>query len=127
MFNLTSWGYQDSYPLKNDGSYGGMLTRLLYRTLPEYYPPGSAYAHFPFMVPDTMKGYLGKLPTDPVSKYTFTRPPAPLPVRIIGGYDAVTDVLASKQLFDDGSNKNLLGLTRGSKVDVQLVRGLRWF
>jgi linoleate 10R-lipoxygenase len=28
-----------------------MLTKLLFRTLPAHYPAGSAYAHFPFLVP----------------------------------------------------------------------------
>lgn len=43
-FNLTSWGYQDCQFDKNDGSYGGLLTKLLFRTLPQYFPSGSAYA-----------------------------------------------------------------------------------
>lgn len=98
-----------------------MLTRLLYRTLPDYYPPGSAYAHFPFMVPQTMKGYLSKLVDNPVSKYTFTRPPAPQPVKVIQDFNSVQDVLQRKDLFDDGYDKKLMKLTKGAKVDVQLV------
>lgn len=50
-----------------------MLSKLLFRHLPEYYPPGSAYAHFPFVVPETMRGYIvaqGRLEND----YTWTRP-----------------------------------------------------
>ncbi|KAF7324770.1 hypothetical protein MKEN_00518800 [Mycena kentingensis (nom. inval.)] len=41
-FNLTAWGYQDCQRNPRDGSYGGMLTKLLYRTLPAYYRPRSA-------------------------------------------------------------------------------------
>lgn len=125
VFNLTSWGYQDCFPLENDGSYGGMLTRLLFRTLPEYYPPGSAYAHFPFLVPSTIKGYLSKLPDNPVSKYTFTRPPAPQPVVVIEGFNSAEDVLKRKDLFDDGFNSKLMKLTKGVKVDAQLVSQVR--
>lgn len=59
--NLTSWGYQDCRCVKGDGSFGGTLTKLLFRTLPNHYPVGSAYAHFPFFVPDIFKERLHKL------------------------------------------------------------------
>lgn len=51
-----------------------MVTKLLFSVLPEYYPPGSAYAHFPFMVPDTMREYIGKLECESEDDYTWTRP-----------------------------------------------------
>ena len=35
-----------------------MLCKLLLRHLPEYYPPNSGYGRFPFMVPETMRGYI---------------------------------------------------------------------
>ena len=35
-----------------------MLTKLLFRTLPDYYPAGSTYAHFPFLVPSKMKSVM---------------------------------------------------------------------
>lgn len=41
-FNLTSWGWLDCQYDADDGSFGGMMTKLLYRTLPDYYPVGSA-------------------------------------------------------------------------------------
>ncbi|KAG6826258.1 hypothetical protein H0H92_000522, partial [Tricholoma furcatifolium] len=47
--NCTQWGYDDCQYDKLDGSYGGLLTKLLFRTLPDNYPAGSAYAHFPFL------------------------------------------------------------------------------
>ena len=52
-FNLTAcqWGYQDCQYDTQDGSFVGLLTKLLFRTLPDYYPVGSAYAHFPFLDP----------------------------------------------------------------------------
>ncbi|KAJ6448679.1 hypothetical protein C8R47DRAFT_1230929 [Mycena vitilis] len=43
--NLTAWGYRDFDA--QDGPYGGMVPKLLFRTLPAYYPARSAYAHFP--------------------------------------------------------------------------------
>ncbi|KAH9942693.1 heme peroxidase [Amylocystis lapponica] len=77
-FNLTAWGYQDCMVDTQDGSYGGMLTKLLFRTLPRHYPAGSAYAHFPLMVPSTMRQYLAKLPDSPVDEYTWSRPVPPV-------------------------------------------------
>ncbi|KAJ6504060.1 hypothetical protein DFH09DRAFT_1335495 [Mycena vulgaris] len=41
-----------------DGLYSGMLTKLLFRTLPEYYPLRSAYAHFPFLDPNYMREHM---------------------------------------------------------------------
>lgn len=53
-FNLTAWGWQDCQYDKEDGSYGGLLTKLIFRTLPDHYPTGSVLAHFPFNVPENM-------------------------------------------------------------------------
>lgn len=53
-YNLTAWGYKDCQYDTEDGSYGGLLTKLLFRTLPEHYPAGSALAHFPFHIPQKM-------------------------------------------------------------------------
>ncbi|CCM06203.1 uncharacterized protein FIBRA_08446 [Fibroporia radiculosa] len=80
-FNLTSWGYEDCMYKKNDGSLGGILPKLLFRTLPAFYPERSAYAWFPFMVPNTMRGYLQRLPKHSADEYTWARPaPTPAPV-----------------------------------------------
>jgi linoleate 10R-lipoxygenase len=57
----------------NDGSFGGMLPKLLFRLLPEYYPPGTAYGHFPFLVPETARGYMSKLECSE-DDYVWTRP-----------------------------------------------------
>ena len=51
-----------------------MLVKLLFRHLPEYYPPGSAYAHFPFMVPETMREYIREQECASENDYTWTRP-----------------------------------------------------
>jgi linoleate 10R-lipoxygenase len=51
-----------------------MMSKLLFRHLPEYYPPGSTYAHFPFMVPETMRGYVRKLECSSEGDYAWTRP-----------------------------------------------------
>lgn len=72
--NLTTWGYNDCQVDENDGSFGGILPKLLFRHLPEHYLPGSAYGHFPFMVPGTMREYVGKLDCASEDDYTWTRP-----------------------------------------------------
>ncbi|KZT06599.1 heme peroxidase [Laetiporus sulphureus 93-53] len=88
-FNLTTWGYDDVQYDKRDGSFGGILGKLLSRSLPGYYPAGSAYAAFPFMVPKTMKGYVEKLPEQGlVEKYTWERS---MPVRGGPGVQAVIE------------------------------------
>ncbi|KAG6878460.1 hypothetical protein C0993_006300 [Termitomyces sp. T159_Od127] len=72
--NCTQWGYQDVQFDKDDGSYGGLLTKLLFRTLPNNYPIGSAYAHFPFLVPDYIREMNLEIGNNP--KYIWERPPA---------------------------------------------------
>ena len=42
--NLTSWGYQDCARDTKNGSMGGNVCKLLFRTLPDYYPDRSVYA-----------------------------------------------------------------------------------
>ncbi|KAG5322663.1 hypothetical protein C0989_012516, partial [Termitomyces sp. Mn162] len=60
---------------KRDGSYGGLLTKLLFRTLPNNYPIGSAYAHFPFLVPTYIREMNPEIGNNP--KYIWERPPVP--------------------------------------------------
>jgi len=94
-YNLTTWGYHDCQYEKDDGAYGGLLTKLLFRTLPSYFPRGSAYAHFPFLQPQLFKGHLEKTTPGLAEKYNWERPspaPAPLPIT---EYVAVQTVLSS--------------------------------
>ncbi|GJE92324.1 linoleate 10R-lipoxygenase domain-containing protein [Phanerochaete sordida] len=72
--NLTAWGYADCQFDVADGSYGGMLTKLLFRTLPDCYPAGSAYAHFPFLTPRRMRAALADRDAGLVAQYAWTRP-----------------------------------------------------
>lgn len=75
--NLTAWGYADCQFDVYDGSYGGMLTKLLFRTLPECYPAGSAYAHFPFLVPRRIHAKMAARDSALAEEYTWTRPAVP--------------------------------------------------
>ncbi|KAJ6467001.1 heme peroxidase [Mycena sanguinolenta] len=73
-FSLSAWGYRDCQFDVQDGSYGGLLTKLLFRTLPSCYPPRSAYAHFPFLDPVYMKERMSKRDPTLADKYIWTRP-----------------------------------------------------
>ena len=92
-FNFTAWGYQDCQYDSQDGSFGGLLTKLLFRTLPDYYPIGSAYAHFPFLDPTFMKKNLEEKDPDLASKYTWTRPRPHAPTVVVESYAGVQKVL----------------------------------
>ncbi|KAJ3831194.1 hypothetical protein F5878DRAFT_549830 [Lentinula raphanica] len=93
-FNLTTWGFADcQYPTSPDGSFEGMLTKLLFRHFPAYYPARSAYAHFPFLDPVYMQEQLQKRGT--ADQYIWTRPCPPVAVStgevtVIDKYDEVT-------------------------------------
>ncbi|KIK81042.1 hypothetical protein PAXRUDRAFT_833129 [Paxillus rubicundulus Ve08.2h10] len=73
-YNLTSWGYQYCMVNTADGSYGGMLNKLLFGLLPTHYPAGSVYAHFPFMTPDFIRPCLASGPRDMVPFYDWSKP-----------------------------------------------------
>ena len=92
-FNFTAWGYQDCQYDPQDGSFGGLLTKLLFRTLPDYYPAGSAYAHFPFLDPVFMKNNLEKTDPDLATKYTWARPRPHAPTVPIETFAGVHQVL----------------------------------
>ncbi|PFH51655.1 hypothetical protein AMATHDRAFT_58795 [Amanita thiersii Skay4041] len=97
--NLTSWGYQDCQYDRNDGSYGGLLTKLFYRTLPDYFPSGSAYAHFPFLDPVWMHDHLSKERKEVVNQYNWTRPQLIPPSIPIESHEGVNQVLSSGSEF----------------------------
>jgi linoleate 10R-lipoxygenase len=98
----------------SDGSYGGMLTKLLFRHLPDYYPSGSAFAHFPFLVPGKMKSYAQKLPGDVDLKYDWNRPAAPVgPTVVASKYSEVQQLFANPAIFTSGVARRLEILTGG--------------
>jgi cytochrome P450 len=112
--NLTTWGYDDCQAITSDGSFGGMLSRLLFRHLPDYYPTGSTYAHFPFLVPGKMKGFAQKLPGDIDLKYDWNRPAVPVgPPVVATKYSEVQQLLAKPAIFSSGVAQRLDILTGG--------------
>jgi linoleate 10R-lipoxygenase len=98
-----------------------MLTKLLFRHLPNHYPPGSAYAHFPFLVPDFIQKALAKHHDSPVDRYNWTRPlPAQLVV-VIDDPEGVLQVLSERQKFVSDHDARVFRLTKGAVLDHNLV------
>ncbi|KZT64796.1 heme peroxidase [Daedalea quercina L-15889] len=119
-FNLTSWGYQDCMYDAHDGSCGGILSRLLFRTLPEWYPAASAYALFPFVVPARMREFVTKTPDVPVARYDWARPAGPVPARALGA----VPVQAFVSLNGNGNgNGNGVNGYAGAEGRVQSILG----
>lgn len=75
------------------------MTKLLFRTLPDYYPRRSAYAHFPFLAPSFMKTHLKTSNPTLVDKYVWTRPRPLTPVIPIDSFDSVKLVLDDTMNF----------------------------
>ena len=104
-----------------------MLTKLLFRHLPDYYPAGSTYAHFPFLVPDRMKGFTQKLPGDVDLEYDWNRPAVPVGHTVVATrYSEVQQLLANPALFKSEVAQRLEILTEGVPFNryTTLVRTL---
>ncbi|KAF8908079.1 heme peroxidase [Gymnopilus junonius] len=124
-FNLTAWGYQDCQYDSKDGSYGGMLTKLLFRTLPNYYPKGSAYAHFPFLEPTYMKENLKKVDPSAFPKYAWNRPRPLSPSVTVDTFKEVQRVLADEGTYlsaYDGRLFTIVQPTLIKKMDKGTLR-----
>ncbi|KAK6536698.1 hypothetical protein TWF281_000918 [Arthrobotrys megalospora] len=72
--NLTNWGYNEvgSDP---EIAYGGVAYKLFHRAFPGWFPPNSAYAMFPFTVPEENRQIYKGFGKD--YKYNFDRPTNP--------------------------------------------------
>ncbi|KAF9042906.1 heme peroxidase [Panaeolus papilionaceus] len=118
-YNLSSWGYQDCQYDKEDGSFGGLLTKLLFRTLPEHYQRGSAYAHFPFMEPKFMKANLEKNFPGQAEKYSWTRPRRTSSIVAIDSHAGVEKVLRDNGTYMTAYDQRLF-------ATVQSMVTKRW-
>lgn len=98
-----------------------MLPKLLFRTLPEYYPPQSAYSHFPFMVPELMEGYLAKLSDKPRWNYTFDKPKRSKPL-VVNTIPQIMDILKDNEHFESIHVTKLEQILQGDLADRALVR-----
>lgn len=120
-YNLTSWGYRDCQFDKEDGSFGGMLTKLLFRTLPRHYTARSAYAHFPFLDPAYIKEEMWLKSPQEVVKYDWNLPRTPKGLAVVDSYREVERVLSSPA-YNSGYKQRLRMITPGSILpDTSLV------
>jgi linoleate 10R-lipoxygenase len=119
LFKLTSWGYQYCKADVHDGAYGGILTKLLFNTLPDYYPPGSVRALFPFLTPTKVRAFMSKRKED-LTAYDWGRPSAPVPPVPVRSLMGVRSVLARGGAFGPGS-KGFPALTKKVPVDVNII------
>ncbi|KAI0246364.1 heme peroxidase [Lactifluus subvellereus] len=128
-YNLTTWGYGDCQANTADGSYGGMLTKLLFRHLPDYYPESSerasAYAHFPFLVPERMREFAREHRGDIEDKYYWDRPRAPAgPTIVVKRYSDIQELFAKPTVFTSGAEQRLRylgGVVSLNTIPVQKV------
>ena len=103
-----------------------MLTKLLFRTLPDQYTPGSAYAHFPFLDPVYMKSVMAdrdaKEKTRMGGKYVWERPGKAVETRPVKEYQEAQEVMAATgRLFVDGSAERLGKVLGHGVPDLEFV------
>ncbi|KAF4584995.1 hypothetical protein EYR40_001821 [Pleurotus pulmonarius] len=117
-YNFTSWGYQDCQFDPEDGSYGGMLTKMLFRFLPDHYPAGSAYAHFPFLVPSYMLGEMKKAGNEEWKNYTWTRPAQPKSFVTVTSFAGVSRIVKEPKTFVAPYNARLTKLAKDPIISI---------
>lgn len=110
-FNLTAWGFQDCARDAHNGSMGGMLSRLLLRTLPDHYTDRSIYAHFPFMTPTAMGEVLTRLRLR--AQYDFARPEPRRALKVVDTARGSRAVLLDRRSFATPCASSMRELTRG--------------
>lgn len=98
-FNLTSWGFKDVETTDDNGSLGGMLTKLLFRTLPRHYTSKSIYAHFPFIVPSRMRENMMKHDPGMVNRYDWSEPQSLSTIIPVQRTELVKEIVADKTKF----------------------------
>lgn len=97
----------------DNGSLGGMLTKLLYRAFPNDYLPGSIYAHFPFIVPARMRQYMEKQDPQKVKEYNWDKPESLRPISPVTETVAVKDILSNSSAFSTPYEARMARLTKG--------------
>jgi linoleate 10R-lipoxygenase len=99
-----------------------MLTKLLFRHLPDHYPVRSTYAHFPFLVPEKMREAAHDHSSNVESKYEWNRPPVPVgPTIPATKYSDVQQLLSNPAIFHSGVAERLDILTGGVHLNIAPV------
>ncbi|KAL8280760.1 hypothetical protein RQP46_006764 [Phenoliferia psychrophenolica] len=109
--SLTNWGFEDVQPAFDGGAFGGVVGKILLRTLPTVYKFNSIFALFPFSTPETTRKNLTKLGI--ADQYDFSRPTAAAEWRPAFTYDACSNILADHHTFGVIYDPNIKDLTIG--------------
>ncbi|CAE7179209.1 unnamed protein product [Rhizoctonia solani] len=109
--NLTVWGFQDCQRDINNGAFGGVLSKVLMRGLPEHYTFNSVYALFPFMAPSFMKTHLKEMGI--LGLYDIERPEAARHTVGVNSYKAVREVLGDPKTYKATYEEHMKDLTNG--------------
>ncbi|KAF8600486.1 heme peroxidase [Ceratobasidium sp. AG-I] len=109
--NLTVWGFQDCQRDINNGGYGGVLSKILMRNLPEHYTFNSVYALFPFLVPGKIKTHLTDMGI--ADLYDFRRPEEARELVSVNSYKAVREVLSDPKTYKGTYEEHMKLLTDG--------------
>lgn len=107
--NLTVWGFQDCQRDINNGGFGGVLSKILMRNLPEHYTFNSVYALFPFLIPEKIEEHLKHMKADHL--YDFRRPEKAREIVHVDSYKAVREVLSDPKTYKGTYEKNMKSLT----------------
>ncbi|GAA5854372.1 hypothetical protein JCM9279_001023, partial [Rhodotorula babjevae] len=95
--NLTSAMWEDLKPELDNGSFGGVIGKLLMRHFPAYFTYNSIYALFPFSTPHQTKANLEHLGIQ--GEYDWRRPSSPPKWKVLTKYAEL------KQVLDDNGQR----------------------
>ncbi|KAH7335533.1 heme peroxidase [Rhizoctonia solani] len=109
--SLSVWGFQDCQRDINNGAFGGVLSKVLMRGLPENYTFNSVYALFPFMTPKFMKTHLEEMGI--ADLYDFKRPGESRHTVGVNSYKAVREVLGDPKTYKATYEPHMKDLTDG--------------
>jgi linoleate 10R-lipoxygenase len=93
-YNLTAWGFTEGARDIKNAAFGGTLSRLFQRGLPQFFPAESVYTHFPLVTPtgqllsmDNVLRNLGKY-----EDYTYNRPTKVGDTVLVSNPDAIYNI-----------------------------------
>ncbi|MBW0487309.1 hypothetical protein O181_027024 [Austropuccinia psidii MF-1] len=76
---MTDWGLKDCQPDIREGSYGGLMQKLIINNLPNQYCYNDVALLFPFMVPEKIYDILKEISPDKACHYSLRSPNPPKP------------------------------------------------
>ncbi|PWN51100.1 linoleate diol synthase [Violaceomyces palustris] len=111
---LTNWGLASLVP--HGGSYGGVLSSLLFQGLPDAWTGTSSYALLPFYTPKAVKKILKD--NKVLGQYGTERPKSGQKLHAIHSYDAVKAVFKDRDSFRTIYQKAIRNVTIGHEFMI---------